>query len=152
MIDRLLAFLDIDADTIAAGEILADLLAPRLDAIIEDFYGHLRAYDISPHITAEIVPTLKHKQKQHWLALFKSGFGPDYCASARRIAIRHRDIDLNPLWYIAGYTYLKFAYAEVILSSDFKPSTQNKLVKALEKYIAIDMALALSTYDAVVLA
>lgn len=152
MINQLLAFLDVNADTKASGTILADLLAPRLDAIIESFYDHLRAYNISPHITAEIVPKLKDKQKQHWLALFKSGFGADYCASARRIAIRHRDIDLNPLWYIAGYTHLKFAYVEAILDSDFEPLTKKNLVKALEKYIAIDMALALSTYEAIVLA
>jgi hypothetical protein len=151
MINRLLVFLEVDADTIAAGEMLSDLIAPQLDEIIEDFYDHVYANDISPFVTAAAIPALKEKQKQHWLALFKSRFGPDYCASARRIAIRHRDIDLNPLWYVAGYSRLKLAYVETIMNSEFGPLTKRKLVKALEQYIAIDMALALSTYEATVL-
>lgn len=150
-IDQLLEFLEIDSDTMASAEILSDLLAPRLDEIIESFYVHIQRYDMNILLSADVVRRLKEKQKQHWLALFKSRFGPDYCAAARRIAIRHRDIDLNPFWYIAGYTYLKLAYAEVIANSDFESATKRKLVKALEKYIAVDMALALSTYDAVLL-
>lgn len=152
MIDQLLAFLEIDADTMASADILSDLLAPRLDTIIEDFYEHMRGYDINPSLTAEVIPALKDKQKQHWLSLFKSKFGPDYCSSTRRIAIRHRDIELNPLWYVAAYTHLKIAYGDVIMNSDYGPVTKRKLIKTLDKYIAVDMALALSTYDAVVLA
>lgn len=151
MIDQLLDFLEIDADTLASGEILADLLSPQLDDIVEDFYGHMEGFDVNALVAADVMPALKQKQKQHWLALFKSGFGPDYCASARRIAIRHRDIELSPLWYIAGYTRLKLAYIEAILTSDVEPAAKRRLLRALEKYIAIDMALALSAYDAVVL-
>lgn len=151
MIDQLLAFLEIDAETIASAETLSDLLAPRLDEIIEDFYNHMQGYEINALITADVIPSLKEKQKQHWLALFKSQFGPDYCSSVRRIAIHHRDIDLNPLWYVAGYMHLKLAYIDVIMSSDYGPVTKRKLLKTLEKYIAADMALALSAYDAVVL-
>jgi hypothetical protein len=151
MVDPLLDFLEIDADTMASGEVLADLLGPRLDDIIEDFYRHMDRFEVSTLVAADVMPALKQKQKQHWLALFKSGFGPDYCASARRIAIRHRDIELSPPWYIAGYTHLKLAYIEVIMNADIDPATQRRLLKTLEKYIAIDMALALSAYDAVVL-
>ena len=68
-----------------------------------------------------------------------------------RIGVRHRDIDLNPMWYVAGYTRLKLAFIEVILKSDLHVVTKGQFVKTLDKYIAIDMALALSAYDAVIL-
>lgn len=151
-IDHLLEFLDVDTDTMAAAEILSDLLAPRLDEIIDNFYDRVRRYEINVLITDDVIPRLKEKQKQHWMALFDSGFGRDYCESTRRIAIRHRDIGLDPAWYIAGYTHVKLALIEVIIRSDFAPAAKGRLVKTLEKFLAIDMALALSTYDVVVLA
>lgn len=151
-IDRLLEFLEIDTDTMAAAEILSDLLAPRLDDIVDAFYDRVRRYQINAHVTPDVIPRLKEKQKQHWVALFDSGFGPDYCASTRRIAIRHRDIGLDPAWYIAGYTHVKLAFIEIIIRSGFEPAAKGRLVKTLEKFLAIDMALALSTYDVVVLA
>lgn len=103
MIDLLLDLLEIDAGTMASAEILSDLLAPRLDDMIEDFYRHMQGYDIIAFISAGVIPTLKAKQKQRWLALLKSKFGPGYCSSAQRIAIRHRDIKPDPLWYVVGY-------------------------------------------------
>ncbi len=150
-IDHLLGFLEVDSNTIATGAILSDLLAPKMGDIIERFYAHVLRYDIGPAITAETIATLKEKQKRHWLMLFNSRFGSDYCASAQRIAIRHRDIALNPRWYVAGYVHLKLAYVDAIMNSDHGPLTKRNLVAALEKYIAVDMALALSTYDAIVL-
>jgi hypothetical protein len=150
-IDQLVAFLDVDTDTLAAADLLSDLLAPRLDEIIDNFYDRVRRYDINVLVSDDVIPRLKEKQKQHWMALFGTGFGADYCAGTRRIAIRHRDIGLDPAWYIAGYTHVKLALIEVIIRSDFAPAAKGRLVKALEKYLAIDMALALSAYDVVVL-
>ncbi len=150
-IDRLIEFLEIDTDTMAAAELLSDLLVPQLDDIIDGFYDRVRRYEINVLVTDDMIPRLKQKQKQHWMALFESGFGPDYCAGTRRIAIRHRDIGLDPAWYVAGYTHVKLALIEVIIRSDFAPAAKGRLVKTLEKYLAIDMALALSAYDVVVL-
>lgn len=151
-IEHLIAFLEVDADTMVSAEILSDLLVPRLDEIIEDFYDHVQKHDVNVPVPDDIIPRLKEKQKQHWLRLFKSQFGADYCASARRIGLRHRDLDLDPAWYVAGYVRLKLAYIEVILRSGFSPVTKGRLIMTLEKYIAIDMAVALSAFDAVVLA
>lgn len=151
MIDQLLAFLEFDEEAAASAETLSNLLTPQMDDIIERFYDRLIQYDVSPALAADVIPTLKERQKQHWMALFNSEFGPDYCARARRIAIRHRDIDLNPLWYVAAYMYLKLGYIDAIMNSEYGPVTKRALLNTLEKYIAVDMALALSTYDAVVL-
>jgi hypothetical protein len=151
MIAKLFEFLNVDSETKASASILSDLLTPRMDEVIEDFYKEVQDLNISPHINGHAISALKQKQKQHWIALFQSQFQEEYFASVRRIGVRHRDIELNPLWYVAGYMRLKLAFVEVIIKSNFPAVTKGQLVKTLDKYIAIDMALALSTYDAVIL-
>lgn len=151
MIDRLLKFLDVDDTTQASGAILSKLLAPQLDGIIERFYSRVQEFDLNPHVNERSVTSLKIKQKQHWIDLFNSQFDENYLRNTRRIAVRHRDVELNPMWYIAGYMRLKLAFIEVILKSRAPVETKGQMIKTLDKYIAIDMALALGTYDTVVL-
>lgn len=151
MVEKLLQFLEIDSETRASAVMLSQLLAPHFDAAIQDFYTTVQQFDINPHVTARTVPVLKEKQKQHWLALFHSRFDDEFFAGISRIGVRHRDIDLNPMWYVAGYTRLKLAFIEIIIRSDLHVVTKGQMVKTLDKYIAVDMALALSAYNAVIL-
>jgi hypothetical protein len=151
MIEKLFQFLNIDAETRASASLLSDLLVPHVDEVVEEFYSKVEELDISAHIGSRTISTLKQKQKQHWIALFQSQFQDDYFAGVRRIGVRHRDIELNPMWYVAGYMRLKLAFVEVIIRSHLPAVTKGQLVKTLDKYIAIDMAFALSTYDAVIL-
>ena len=83
--------------------------------------------------------------------MFNSQFGEEYLRNVRRIAVRHRDVDLDPMWYIAGYMRIKLAFIEVIIRSKIPVETKGHLIKALDQFIAVDMALALGTYDTVVL-
>jgi len=150
MIGKLFEFLEIDAETRASALVLSDLLTPHFEDIIERFYSKVQAFDISPHVADQVIETLKQKHKRHWSALLHSQFQEEYFASIRRIGIRHRDVALSPKWYVAGYMKLKLAFIEVIIRSDYSIVTKGQRVKTLEKYIAIDMALALSTYDAMI--
>jgi hypothetical protein len=150
MIAKLLDFLDIDDETRALAARLSDLLSPRVSDVIDDFYNKVDGAHISPHVNARTVASLKVKQKRHWMALLHSRFDEDYFDSIRRIGMRHRDIDLSPMWYVAGYMRLKLAFVEIIIRSDLPAVTKGQLIKTLDKYIAIDMALAMSTYDAVI--
>ncbi|MFN3656883.1 MAG: protoglobin domain-containing protein [Pseudolabrys sp.] len=151
MFDRLLEFVEVDDEARALASRLCDLLAPQLTHVIDDFYAKVAHFNISPHITPQTIANLKRRQKQHWMALLRSRFDEEYFESIRRIGVRHRDIDLSPMWYVAGYMRLKLAFVEIIIKSELPAVTKGQLVKTLDKYIAIDMALALSTYEAVVL-
>lgn len=151
MINKLLDFLDVDAATRRSGKLLSDLLAPQLDVIIDHFYNRVQDFDINPNVTNRAIASLKISQKQHWVELFNSQFDEGYLRKARRVAVRHRDIQLDPMWYIAGYMRVKLAFIEVIIRSHFPSEVKGQLIKTLDKYIAIDMALALGTYDTVVL-
>jgi truncated hemoglobin YjbI len=151
IIPDLVKFLDINDETKARGRELWELLDPHADRVIEDFYAKVRTFEISSHVTDEAIARLKSRQKLHWAALFGGKFDDDYFNSVRRIGIRHRDIMLNPMWYVAGYMMLKIEFTNVIADAALPPITKGRFIKALDKFAAFDMALALSTYDAAVL-
>jgi hypothetical protein len=52
---------------------------------------------------------------------------------------------------VAGYAKLKIELMQRIAAADVPPEKKIDLMTTLEKYVAIDMALALASYDAVVL-
>jgi len=149
-IPELLQFLEIDDDTMGRGRELWELIGPHADSIIDSFYARVRTFNISPAVTDASVQRLKIRQKEHWAALFDSRFGADYIDSVCRVGVKHRDIDLNPLWYVAGYISLKIAFTDVIAKAPLPPITKGRFMKALDKYVAFDMALALSAYNVVV--
>lgn len=119
--------------------------------MVEDFYAKVRSHEISPYVSDAAISRLKVRQKEHWAALFNGKFDADYINSVRKIGIKHRDIALNPMWYVAGYMTLKIAFTNVIVNTAIPPITKGRLIKTLDKFAAFDMAVALSAYDAVVL-
>lgn len=133
-----------------ARELLA-LFAAHADDIVDAFYRKIQKSAIGTYVSDDAIERLKPKQKAHWEALFNSDFGRDYAQSVRRIGIRHRDVALNPSWYVAGYAKLKIELLRLIAMLDVPPEKRMCLVTALEKYVAIDMALALASYDSVIL-
>jgi len=150
MIPELLRFIEIDDETKERGHEIWRLLEPHADAIVANFYGRVKAFEISAHVTDAAIERLMVKQKQHWAALFASQFEADYANSVRRVGIQHRDIALNPMWYVGGYMIMKIAFTEVLAEAALPPISKGRLIKALDKYVAFDMALALSTYNAIV--
>jgi hypothetical protein len=63
------------------------------------------------------------------------------------IGIKHHEVGLDSKWYIAGYAMMKAAFMERILEAPLPPNLKSALIVTLEKYVAVDMALALSTYS-----
>jgi hypothetical protein len=147
MIEKLLQFFDIDDEMRGQGRELWSFLAPHADPIIDAFYQNIHAAEIEPRISDAAVERLKAKQKAHWAELFGSQFDGDYARSVHRIGIRHRDIQLSTAWYVAGYMALKIEFMNVIVLSNLPAIEKGRLLRVLEKYVAIDMTLALSTYD-----
>jgi hypothetical protein len=151
MIEEMQSLLRIDDATRMRARELWTLLMPRVDAIIEDFYAQLRSAGVHPGLTDETIARLKVQQRQHWEKLFHSSFDQDYANSLRRISIRHRDIDLSAGWYVAGYMSLKSEFNAVIATSDLAPQDQLAFMDVLDRYVTIDMSLALSAFNALLI-
>jgi hypothetical protein len=151
ILGKMLQFLEIDDDEKESAKHLLKLFVEHGDDIVVNFYRKVQASAISSHVTDEAIERLKPKQKAHWSTLFGSDFGGDYARSVRRLGIQHRDIDLNVTWFVAGYAKLKLEFLKVIAATEIPPEKKNRLIATLEKYVAVDTALALSTYEALLL-
>ena len=149
MIVQLLHFIDIDDATRDRGPEIWQIIEPHADAIIANFYSRVKNFEIGAHFDDVTIRRLMVKQKRHWQALFDSRFDDIYANSVRQVGIQHRNIALSPMWYVAGYMGLKIAFTELLADATLPPVKKGRLIKALDKYVAFDMALALSTYDAV---
>jgi len=135
----------------------AQLLAERLWHFLEDpsseilraFYQDTRQSPAGRLLDDQIIEGLIIKQKEHWRSLFNSGFDEAYLRRATLIGIRHHEVGLDSKWYIAAYALMKARFAEhLILHTALPLPLKSTLVVTLEKYVAVDMALALSSYSA----
>jgi hypothetical protein len=151
MISILENFIDFEDKTKDLGREIWKIIEPQADAIVRDFYAKVKAFHVSAHITDEAILRLIDKQKQHWTSLFCSGLNSNYANSVRKVGVKHRDITLGPMWYVLGYMQQKMAFTNVIISAPLPPIQKGRLIIALDKYITLDMALALSIYNAEVL-
>ena len=140
----LLEITDADKD---AARLLLMILGPQIDDIIDRFYSKIRQSEVGFYIPDSIVDRLKKKQRAHWAKLFSSKFDEDYSHSVHRIGIRHRDINLGSSWYVAGCMILKMDLINAILKADVAMIQKGRLLRAAEKYVALDMVIALSAYD-----
>ena len=150
MIEQLRQFLEIDDDARRLALKLWQVLAPSIDAVLDDFYRKVRTSGIEPQLSDAVVARLKVKQKVHWASLFHSEFDEKYMSGVQRIGIRHRDVGLLLTHYAAAYMALKIEFVNVIVRTDLPVLAKGHLIKTLDKYVALDMALALSTYDAAI--
>jgi len=147
--NTLLQFLEFDDETRQLGKALWEILAPRTDDVLDTFYRRVRHAGLEPPLSDASIAALKVKQRAHWRGLFCSDFDDDYVASVRRIGIRHRDIGLDLATYVAAYMALKIEFTDLVVGRPELPVlAKGRLIKTLYKYVALDMALALSTYDA----
>jgi hypothetical protein len=151
VIDKLRLFLDIDEETREMGHRLWAVLEPAADRVLDHFYMRVDRAQIQPRISGATLTRLKGKQKDHWASLFLSNFDERFVAGVHRIGIRHRDVGLNVASYVAGYMAIKIDFVNVIVHTDLPTLTKGHLIRALDKYVAFDMALALSSYDAAII-
>ena len=148
MMDQLIRFFGIDLEVRRCMEEVWPLIENRIESIIGNFYDDIRRSGIDIALSDETVDRLKIKQKDHWRSLFTSCFDQKYLDSASLVGIKHFQVGVDPRWYIAGYTRIKGDMIAVVHESALAAETKSRIVQALDKYVALDMALAISSYTA----
>lgn len=149
--DKLIRFLDIDPTAQLHAAAIWLLIEHRLDHIIEVFYADVRQSDPALALSDETVQRLKVTQRKHWRSLFENQLDLQYFNSASLVGIRHSQIGLDPKWYIVGYARIKTDFSRVILNADLPLATKTAFLVTLDKYVALDMALAISSYTSLLL-
>lgn len=145
---QLLRFLEIDEETLGDASKLWEIIEPKLPDALEVLYAKLRRSPYGTALCNQRVAELKQRQKRHWTMFFTSGFGEEYLSSARRIGIQHREAGVDVKWYVAAHTTLKIEFVNIIARTDHPALAKGRLIRALDRYFAVDMGLALSTYTA----
>jgi hypothetical protein len=143
---ELLCFLDIDDAARHDARIIWRLIEDVIEDAVTALYAQIQHLDTALRLDDGIVEHLKIQQKEHWRALFESRFDPDYSARASLIGIRHCEAGLDSRWYIAGYAKIKGDFTRVILLASLPFATKLACVETLNKYVALDMAMAASSY------
>lgn len=147
MIAQLQNFIGITEETKRLGPDIWALIEPRADELLAAFYAKVLALHVNAHLTEDAVQPLIAKQKRHWAALFGSRFDEDYANGVRRLDARHREVEVERMWYVLGCEALKIAFTETIVDSSLPPIKKGRLIKTLGKYMAFDVALSLSPYQ-----
>jgi protoglobin len=145
---EIVRYLGIDTRSQLLGERLWQHLEEPSSEIIGAFYRDTQQSAAGLLLDESIIERLSAKQKEHWRLLFNSGFDEAYLRRATLIGIKHHEIGLDPKWYVAAYALMKARFAEhLLLHTDVPLPLKSALVVAFEKYVAVDMALALSSYS-----
>ena len=144
--EDLIRFLAIDMMDRRNAEHFWPLVECPLGSIIDNFYADIRRSSISFLLSDQRIDQLKATQKEHWKSLFGGRFDQQYFNSASLVGIKHYELGLDPKWYIAGYAKIKSDITAIILESPLPPPAKFEFVKTLDKYVALDMAIAISSY------
>jgi hypothetical protein len=144
--EELIRFLGIDLKDRRNAEDFWPLIEDPLGRIIDNFYADIRSSSIDFVLSDQRIDHLKTMQQEHWRSLFASRFDQQYFNSASLAGIKHYELGLDPKWYIAGYAKIKRDIAQIILQSPLSLPAKLEFVKTLDKYVALDTAIAISSY------
>lgn len=145
--DRL-KFHNLDA---AACEDLAKALEDlrdNLDPIFKGFYAHVTSVPALAAMVGAQTPRLVKAQMRHWENLFSGRFDSAYLQGARMIGQVHHRIGLEPSWYIGGYSFVLRRLQDILVRRHrLRPSTATRRVQAVTAAVMLDMDIAISLYQ-----
>lgn len=146
--EEIVRYLGIDTRTQLLAERVWQLLEEPSGEIVDSFYRNTRRSAVGATLDEPTIERLKTKQIEHWRSLFNSGFDAAYRRRVNLVGSQHYEIGLDPKWHIAAYALMKAGFAEqLLLHTAVSLTLKSALIVTLEKYMALDMALALSSYS-----
>ncbi|MBI5162321.1 MAG: globin-coupled sensor protein [Magnetospirillum sp.] len=145
-----LAFLLIDDETRRVLREFRDILAPRIDAMLDAFYRHVQSNrDLATKFASpQVMAHARAMQRQHWLeSVFAGSYDDRYFAQVTEIGRVHQRIGLEPRWYTAGYSFALNKVIEIAVEAyRKKPERLIQVLAAVNKAVFLDMDLATSVY------
>jgi len=142
-----LEFIGMSGEHRAALQSVWPALEPKLDGILDRFYGHLSGFsDLGGLLEGDSkIARLKQAQATHWSRLFSGEFGEDYFGRAVAIGTAHHRIGLEPRWYVAGYAIVLGELMSIVRGA-VKRKEGDVVCEAVIRAVLLDMELAISVY------
>ena len=147
-IEKQLALLQIDADTIRRVRSMQRVVDAGLDSIVREFYRHMLTFPEGKALfsSAETVQQLANKQREHWRKLFACTFDETFVKTAQTVGQAHYRHRVAPYLYIAGYTFFHGEIARVLCERYSGHRELPDMLVAMTRIIGLDMDLAISIY------
>ncbi|MEW5726580.1 MAG: globin-coupled sensor protein, partial [Pseudomonadota bacterium] len=127
-----------------------NVLAPRIDSVLETFYRHVQANaaTAAKFGSPDRISHAREMQKRHWMdSVFAGQFDDRYFATVTEIGKVHQRVGLEPRWYTAGYCYVLNLVTQIAIEAyRKKPEQLAKVLAAINKAAFLDMDLATSVY------
>jgi len=144
---ELLQILGLDQNMRDQGRQLAEILDEHGEVIFSEFYERIINISWAHKFEDGEVEALKQKQFSHWRGLFSGPLDVQYLRNATMVGAVHRQRGIEPLLYIVGYGIVKSAFLEIIARKDIPSINKGRLMVALERYISLDIGLAMVGYS-----
>lgn len=142
-----LRFAKAEADALKS---LYGLVEEHVDSIVDKFYAHLENYAEAMKVldnSNSSMERLKQAQRRYLLELFSGDYDNAYFTKRCMIGERHVAIDLQPIWYIGGYSVFMEELVPLILKKyRFSPAKMQQALTALNKVLLLDIQLTMDTY------
>ncbi|MEI6560117.1 MAG: globin-coupled sensor protein [Rhodospirillaceae bacterium] len=149
-IEERIRYLKIDEQAKAALREFVPVLAPKIDAILDEFYNYLRSVPATAALlnSPERVSRARSLQKEHWLKkVFTGTFDEAYMTQVRKIGETHQRIGLEPSWYAGAYCFTLNKLVDLAtVTYRKKPERLAQVLQAINRAIFLDMDLATSVY------
>lgn len=144
---ELMQVLGIDENLRQQGQQLVEILDEHGEAIFSEFYERIGHISWAHKFKDGEIEPLKKKQFAHWRMLFSGRLDIQYVRNATMVGAVHRQIGIEPLLYIIGYGIVKSSILEIIARKDIPSVNKGRLMVALERYISLDVGLAMVGYS-----
>ncbi len=142
-----LRFARIDSETTATLRAFWPAVDRKMPEILERFYNHLFAVPQLAALIGDRRTSLKQAQRTHWERLFHNNFDEAYMQGIHRIGLAHKNIGLEPRWYMAAYQVILNDLTDLAFATyRLTPWRIAPVVRAVNQAVVLDMELAISSY------
>ena len=148
-VERRKAFLEFGEADVDVLRGLRELARKYADPVIEEFYGHILAFDETKSFFRDpkVLARVKELQKDYFVRLTEGDYGKSYVANRLKVGAAHEQVRLEPKWYLGMYSYYLRLVAKRMqesLTNDPAKAFANFL--SLMKLVFLDIGLAVDTY------
>ncbi|MEW6490081.1 MAG: protoglobin domain-containing protein [Thermodesulfobacteriota bacterium] len=143
-----LEFLQIEEQDRSALAQLAQVLAPHLDSLVEQWHGFLleRPETRGRLPRGKVGDHLRAMQARYFRTLLSGPYDRDYFEDRLRIGFVHERVGLEPAWYLGSYRKFQDMVRDVLLREGHEAPRLAGWLRALEKVVYLDVELALDAY------
>ncbi|GAA0595980.1 globin-coupled sensor protein [Caenispirillum bisanense] len=145
-----LRLMRIDDETRRSLAAVKPLVAERLDAVLEAFYGFVRRDPAMAGLFSSetAMSHARAAQRRHWLeTLFAGQWDDRYAATVRSIGMAHVKHKVQPDYYVAGYCFFMDALIDMVIENRRRrPQEAAAILKAVNRAVFMDVTTVLTTY------